>query len=118
MILDKKKKMNIVNRTYRHLIEIWELDHEVENELGEWEQQPKLIDKIWAEVEPIRGKEYLEHHVIIPEMTHRITTRYRPHIHQGMVVKWQGRELNIESIIDVGGWERHMEMLCVEKVET
>lgn len=108
--------MHIVNRNYRHLIEIWDLNHTEENEVGEEVQAPKKIDSIWAEVAPLRGKEYFEAQKIVPEMQYKVTTRYRPYIHPSMLIKWGDRELNINSIIDISGREEHMEIMCTEKV--
>lgn len=116
-MLTKKHKMAIVNRNYRHLIEIWDLNHTEENEVGEEVQVPKKLDSIWVEVTPLRGKEYLEAQKVVPEMQYKITTRYRSFIHPSMLIKWQGKELNINSIIDIYGREEHMEIMCTEKVK-
>ena len=110
--------MIIVGRVYRHLIEIWDLNSTIENELEEEVQVAKLACKLWADVKPIRGKEYLEVQKIVPEMQYKITTRYREGIHSAMLVKWEGRELNINSVIDISGKEEHMELMCTEKVKT
>lgn len=116
-MLSKNNKMHIVNRNYRHLIEIWDLTSTEENEVGEEVQVPKKIDSIWAEVIPIRGKEYVSVDKLVPEMQYKITTRYRDNIHQGHLIKWQGRELNIKAIVDISGKEEHMEIMCTEKVD-
>lgn len=116
-MLTKKHKIAIVNRNYRHLVEIWDLNHTEENELGEEVQIPKKIDLLWAEVIPVRGKEYMSVDKLVPEMQYKITTRYRSNIHQAMLIKWQGRELNIKAIVDISGREEHMEILCIEKVD-
>ena len=116
-MLSKKNKMNIVNRNYRHLIEIWDLEYTEENEVGEEVQVPKKIDELRAEVLPLRGKEYLESQKIVPEMQYKVTTRYRSYINPSMLIRWQGRELNINSIIDISGREEDMEIMCTEKVK-
>jgi len=117
-MLSKNNKMHIVNRNYRHLIEIWDLESTEQNELGEDTQVPKMIYKLWAEVIPVRGKEYLSMDKLVPEMQYKITTRYRPDINQAHLIKWQGRELNIKAIVDISGKEEHMEIACEEKVKT
>lgn len=115
MLLDKKNRMANVNRSFRHLVEIWDPKHEVENEVGEITHEKVKIDSIWADVKPLRGREYFEAQKIVPELTYKITTRYRSHITPHMLIKWQSRELNINSIIDVSGREEHMEIMCTEK---
>lgn len=116
-MLSRKNRMDIVNRNYRHLIEIWDLEHTEENEVGEEVQVPKKIDELWAEVLPLRGKEYLEMQKVVPEMQYKIVTRYRKHINPSMLIRWQGRELNINSIIDISGREEHIEIMCTEEVK-
>lgn len=115
-MLTKKDRMRIVNRVYRHKIEIWDLEHEEENELGEIVQVPKKVMELWAEVNPTRGKEFIEHQKISSEQQYKITTRYREGIDTSMIVKWQGKELNINAIIDISGREEHMELMCTERV--
>lgn len=109
--------MRIVNRTYRHLIEIWDLEHTEENEIGEDVQIPKLKCKLWADVNPVRGKEYTESQKIGSELQYKITTRYREGIDPSMEVRWGNkRKLNIDAVIDISGKQEHMELMCTEKV--
>lgn len=129
-MLSKRNKMYVVNRNYRHLIEVWDLTSTEENEFFEEVQSPELLYKMWAEIIPVRGKEYVSVDKLVPEMQYKVTTRYRPnyfqsiqqgieeYIDQAMVIKWQDRELNIKAIVDINGKEEEMEMLCIEKVDT
>lgn len=115
-MLEKKDRMRIVNRSYRHPIEIWDLETTAKNEIGEDIQVPKLHTKIWADVQPIRGKEFMEMQKTSSELQYRITTRYREGIDPSMEVRWEGRKLNINAVIDILGREESMELMCVEKV--
>lgn len=129
-MLSKKNKMHIVNRNYRHKIEVWDLTSTEENDMLEDVQVPKFLYSLWAEVIPVRGKEYVSMDVLVPEMQYKITTRYRPnyfqsieqdieqYIDQAMLIKWQGKELNIKAIVDISGREEEMEIMCTEKVKT
>lgn len=116
-MLNKKNKMHIVNRSYRHLVEVWSLDTEGKNEANETVQVPQLVEKLWCDVNPVRGKEYTELDKLVPEMQYKITTRYRSNLNQAHVLKWQGRELNIKAIVDISGKEEDMEIMCIEKVK-
>ena len=58
-MLPKKHKMHIVNRNYRHKIEVWDLTHTEKNECLEEVQVPIKLYDLWAEVFPVRGKEYV-----------------------------------------------------------
>lgn len=115
-MLAKRDRMRAVNRTYRHLIEIWDLKATGKNKIGEDVQIPKLNRKIWADVQPIRGKEFTENQRTSSEMQYRITTRYREGIDPSMEVRWNNRTLNINAVIDVRGREESMELMCTEKV--
>ena len=110
--------MHVTNRNYRHLVEVWDLDGEGENIFGEIVQVKRLVEKLWCDVSPIRGKEYVEMDKLVPEMQHKITTRYRPNINQAHILKWQGRELNIKAIVDISGKQEDMEIICTEEVDT
>lgn len=115
-MLSKRDRMNNVNRTYRHLIEIWDLETTAQNEIGEDIQVPKLYKELWADVKPLRGKEFTEAQKTASELQYRITTRYREGIDPSMEVRWNGRKLNITAVIDVSGREESMELMCVEQV--
>ena len=116
-MLDKKNRMHIVNRVYRHKIELWDLEHTTENEVGETILEPKKVCDLWADINPVRGKEYLELQKVVPELQYKITIRYREGIHPAMIVKWGDRELNINAVIDISGKEEHIELMCTERVD-
>lgn len=110
--------MRIVGRVYRHKIEIWDLDHTEENEVGEEVQIPKKAYELWADINPVRGKEYIEFQKVVPELQYKITIRYREGIDPAMIVKWGDRELNINAVIDISGKQEHLELMCTERVRT
>lgn len=117
-MLNKNHKMISTNRTYRHLVEVWDLKSEIENKVGDMEQVPTLVNKLWCEVTPVRGREYVEMERLVPEMQYKITTRYREFLNQAHILKWQGRELNIKAIVDINAQQEHIEIMCIEKVKT
>ena len=86
-----------------------------ENEVGE--EIPTLVEiaTVWAKVIPIRGKEYLEAQKIRPELQYRVTIRYRKDIHPAMIIRFEDKELEIESVIDIASRKTYMELNCVEK---
>lgn len=55
---------------------------------------------VWAQVEPLSGREYLEARATTQEITHRIRTRYQPDkaLHPTWRVKWGARVFLIESV--------------------
>lgn len=78
----------------------------------------KTVSKVWASVEPISGREYVQLHNTEAEITTRIKMRYLKGVKPNMQVLYDGREFDIQSVLDIE--ERHIEMhlMCVEKVKT
>lgn len=109
--------MRIVGRVYRHKIEIWDPRYTRKDRIvGEEIQVPRKVCELWADVHPVRGKEYLEIQKVVPELQYKITIRYRKGIHPAMFVKWNDKELNINAVIDISGKQEHMELMCTERV--
>lgn len=89
---------------------------EDKNELMQEEQALKPIKKVWASVEPMRGKEYQEAQRIRPELTYKITTRYHREITPDMIIKFKDRHFQIVSIINVKERNEMLEIMCTEKI--
>lgn len=98
-------------------ITILEPSGTVENEVGEEVPVLKEIDTVWAKVEELRGKELLEAQKINPELTYRITIRYRKGIHSAMVLDYEGRRLELASPPIEIGRRKYLELMCTEKVK-
>lgn len=69
---------------------------------------------VWAKVEPLRGREYFYAHQIKSEITHRVLIRFRADVMTDMRIIYQGRVFSIDSVIDVNGAGRYLEILCYE----
>lgn len=102
----------------RHRIKIPGPPGEKENEVGEKIPVPGEPITIWAKVEQLKGREYIEAQKVRPELTYRITIRYRKDINSSMVIEWEGRKLELISPpIDIDGRKTYMELMCIEKVK-
>ena len=84
------------------------------NEFGEEIAQEQLVANLWADIEPIRGREVLAGNELTAEMSHRIHTRYVRGIEPTHIVKYGARQFNILSVIDVGERHKELEMLAQE----
>jgi len=75
------------------------------------------VATVWAAIEPLRGREYLEAKNTTPELTVRIRIRYLPGVMSAMRVLYGSRIFNIKSVIDLD--ERHKEthLMCSEVFE-
>jgi SPP1 family predicted phage head-tail adaptor len=99
----------------RNRITILDPCGEEENELGEIVPSLVEVATVWAKVIPIRGKEYLEMQKLRPELNYRVTIRYRKDIHPAMIIRFEDKELEIESVIDIASRKTYLELNCVEK---
>lgn len=77
---------------------------------GCWED----VAIVWASVEPIQGREYIQLQNTQSELTTRIRIRYRSGVKPAMQVLYGTRVFDIQSVIDPE--ERHIELqlLCKE----
>lgn len=81
--------------------------------------QKKLMPflKVWARIEPLRGRAYYEQYKEKTEDLSKITIRYRDNIDNSMVVQYKNRLYRINAIIDP--YESHvkLELMCsIKKV--
>lgn len=81
--------------------------------------QKKLMPflKIWARIEPLRGRAYYEQYKEKTEDLSKITIRYRDNIDNSMVVQYKNRLYRINAVIDP--YESHvkLELMCsIKKV--
>jgi SPP1 family predicted phage head-tail adaptor len=70
----------------------------------------------WARIEPLRGRSYFEAQQAQTEITHRVTMRYSALVKPEHTINYDGRRLDIRTVINVeerGDW---MELMCAEVV--
>lgn len=102
----------------RHRIEIGYYD-DPRDEWGDpipGERQWNLVAKAWASVEGLRGNQYFQAQQMVNQSDHRIVIRYRKDIKQGLIVRHDGREFTIQSVLDEDGRRRHLTLHCREVV--
>ena len=79
--------------------------------------QKKLIPflKVWARIEPLRGRAYYEQHKEKMEDLTKVTVRYRDSINNSMLVQYRNKLYRINTVIDP--YEAHvkLELMCSEK---
>ena len=90
---------------------------EGQNEVGDDILIEEPFKTVWAAVEPLKGREYLEAQKIQPEIAYRIIIRYTKGITPDMTIDLRGRKFNIQSILNVDERNRFLEIYAVEKVE-
>lgn len=70
---------------------------------------------VWAQIEPISGREYFHAAQIKAEITHRVKIRYWADLNEEMRIKFGDRYLKIEAIRDLKELHKFMEILCREE---
>ena len=70
--------------------------------------------KVWAAVEPLRGREFLDGKMITAEVSTRIRIRYRSGITPEMRVEFGSIVYDIHSIIHLEEREREIHLMCQE----
>jgi len=67
-----------------------------------------------AQIEQLSGSETVAAGMQVGETMHTITIRWRPGLTQGMRVVYQGRVMDILSVVDDFSRHRKLTMLCKE----
>lgn len=88
---------------------------DVENEYNFTQKKLNPFLRIWARIEPLRGKDYYEQYKDKTEDFIKITVRYRESIDNSMLIKYKNKLYEINTIIDP--YEAHvkLELMCSTK---
>ncbi len=100
----------------RHKIEIQAFII-TEDELGNQTEEWAKVAEAWAAVEPVSGKEYWAAAAAQAEATIKVTMR-APGVEVGPSnrIIFDGRTLEVESVINVEERNRELVLMCREKV--
>lgn len=71
--------------------------------------------KVWASIEPLRGREYIEARQTTATVTHRIRLRHRA-LTVGQRITHAGRVFNVESVLNPAERDVLLEVMCQEVV--
>ena len=87
---------------------------DIVNDVGEYEQKPKLICKEWVELIPTTGREFLQNKKSESDMTYRFKMRNRKDIEVSDYVEFDGNRAEIIYIAPYMGYvsqNRYMEVV-------
>ncbi len=76
---------------------------------GAWED----VAPLWAQVLPLRGREYFAAAAVQQETSVKVTIRYRPDVTPSMRLVWQGVPYDITSVVQLGGRKFWLELLMI-----
>jgi SPP1 family predicted phage head-tail adaptor len=74
------------------------------------------VGEVWAAIEPLRGREFLEAQRVGADVTTRIRIRYRSGIVPEMRVVWGDHIYDIEAVIPIEERGREIHLMCKELV--
>lgn len=83
---------------------------------GDTESWSAFVAGIYADVEPLTGRELFQAQQVNDELSHRVTVRYYPGVTSKMRVKYGTRVFLIESIIDPEERHRELQLMTREVV--
>ena len=86
---------------------------EFETELGQRRMSLHQVATVWAEVKPVRGTEFLEYYKDSNSLQFKITMRHRDLTEKDVLV-YQGRQFEIDSVIDIMEAGIYLEIYCTE----
>jgi len=72
---------------------------------------------VWASIEPISGKEFVDLRQNNAEITHRIICRYIKGVKSSMRISYQGKTYYIESVMDIESRREMLEIMAREEVD-
>ena len=83
---------------------------------GEMTQTWSEYANAWAEIKPVRGREYFQAHAENVAADTRIILPYLPGITSKMRVKFKSRIYDIETVINIDERNRELNLMCVEQL--
>jgi len=86
------------------------------NTLGEEVVTWQDVATVWADVQPLSGKEYFDAQQVNAEVTVRIRIRYRTGVKPEMRVVFGSRVFDIQAVINVDGRNQELQLMCKEAV--
>lgn len=99
----------------RHSIVIQALIED-QDEYGEATQAWETFASVRASVEPLQGREYFASQQVQAEVTTRFRIRYLAGLKPTMRVVFEGRNYDIQAILDPNELHRELHLMCVERV--
>ena len=98
----------------RERVTILEPTNSKKNLLNETIVTHKPFKTVWACVVPMSGREYAEAQKIRAETTYKVYMRFIPGITSEMQIDYNGRILKIESILDLNGRHKELQLVASE----
>lgn len=99
----------------RHLVEIQSAT-ETQTTSGEVSRAWATSKKVWASVQPLSGREFIQGQQVNADITHKCVMRYTSGVTPKMRLIHNARTLEIEHVINHDERDERLELLCKEAV--
>lgn len=83
---------------------------------GEQYEEWDNITTVWANINPISGREFFAAESVNSEITHKVRLRYREDIKPDMRVSYKGRIFRVESVINEFEKDKLLQLMCKELI--
>jgi SPP1 family predicted phage head-tail adaptor len=80
---------------------------------GAWED----VATLWAQVLPLRGREFFAAAQVQQELSIKVTIRYRADVAPSMRLVWQGQPHDITGVVQIGGKKDWLEVMALGGVK-
>ncbi len=85
------------------------------NSDGSFPEPSVFLDGVYAKIEALSGRELYKSQQIVGEISHRVTIRYRDGLLNRMIIRFRGRNFQIQAIQDPDEKQVELRILCVER---
>lgn len=91
-------------------------NNKIRNNFGEVTENWEVVAIVWANINPIAGKEFFAADTVNLNISHRIKMRYREDITPDMRIEYKGRVFTINSIINEYELNTVLQLMCKEVI--
>lgn len=98
----------------RHRVDIEEFAQNKSTDTGAVTEAWATVATVWASVEPLKGREFIEASQVQSNLSHRVRMRYRPGVTTSHRLVHNGRALNIVSVANLEERNIELEIMCME----
>ena len=98
----------------RHYVTIQKVTVTQDSDTGEPSESWSTLAQVWAAVEPLSGREFMNAQQVESQITHRVRIRARDDVTPDMRISHDSRTLNIESVINIEERDRELHLMCTE----
>ena len=86
------------------------------NEVGDTVLVPSVFKTVWASINPVSGRDYIEAKKYQAELTYKITIRYLAGLTPDMSIQFKDRIFLIQDIINPSEHNESLEIMAIERV--